>query len=106
MYSIAVFQHIDPSDWFRHLDEFASVLRPGGRGIWQVAVATAPVAYRSSKGLRTRCSLRFKERTSEEVTAAFSDSGFVDVRISPIVATSHIDDEVGTQHLATFCKPA
>jgi len=38
--------------------------------------------------------------------AAFSDSGFVDVRISPIVATSHIDDEVGTQHLATFCKPA
>jgi len=38
--------------------------------------------------------------------AAFSDSGFVDVRISPIIATAHIDDEVGTQHLATFCKPA
>jgi len=56
--------------------------------------------------LRARYSLRFEERTSEEVTAAFSDSGVVDVRISPIVATAHIDYEIGTQHLATFCKPA
>ena len=87
-------------------DDFARVLRPGGRGVCHFAVADRDlVIYREPTGLRARYSLRFEERTSDAVVSALSASGFVDVWVRPIGCGASIDDDVGRQH-ATFRKVA
>ena len=107
VYSIAVFQHIDPAEWPAYFDDFARVLRPGGRGICHVAVADHdPVTYREPGGLRGRYSLRFAERSSAEIIAALGDAGFIDIRVDPMGDPAGLDDDVGRQHLATFRKSA
>lgn len=106
VYSIAVFQHIDPGRWSAYFEDFARVLRPGGHGVCQVAITDQePVTYREPPGLRALYSLRFGERTSDAVTGALSASGFVDVQVEPIGAGASIDDDVGQQHIVTFRKP-
>ena len=106
VYSIAVFQHIHPAEWSPYFDDFARVLRPGGRGVCQVAVADRdPRTYRAPRGLRARYSLRFEERTSDEVGAAVAASGFEDVQVSAIGPDALIEDDVGRQHIVTFRKP-
>lgn len=107
VYSIAVLQHLDRAHWPACFAEFARVLRPGGRGLCHVALAEHdPVAYREPAGMRARYSLRFEEHTGDDVAAALSDAGFVDVRIEPIGSGAGIDDDVGRQHVANFAKPA
>jgi len=103
VYSIAVFQHIEAVNWPTYFEDFARILRPGGRGICQFAAADRePVKYVEPTGLRARYSLRFEERGSDEVAAALSAAGFVDVRVEPIAAS--INDDVGRQHLATVSQ--
>ena len=105
VYSIAVFQHIDPATWPAYFAEFARVLRPGGRGACHVAVADHDaVAYHEPHGLRARYSLRFEERSANEVAAALEGAGLVDVLVEP-VGRPGIADDVGRQHIATFRKP-
>jgi len=105
VYSVAVFQHIDPSQWSPYFDDFARVLRPGGLGICQVAIADRdPQPYRVPKGLRARYSLRFEERTTDEVSAAVAAAGFVDVQVQPVDVAASIEDDVGRQHIVTFRK--
>lgn len=107
MYSIAVFQHLDRTEWPAYLADFARVLRPGGRGVCHVAVADrAPRPYREPGGLRGRYSLRYQEHSSGSVATALSDAGFVDVRVAAIDGAASIDDDVGRQHVATFRKDA
>ena len=107
VYSIAVFQHLDPGDWPRCFSDFARVLRPGGRGICHVAIADdAPATYREPAGLRARYSLRFEEHSSDAVRSALSAAGFVDIRVEPVDGAMSIDDDVARQHVATFRKPA
>jgi len=107
VYSIAVFQHLDPTEWPAYLADFARVLRPGGRGVCHVAVADrAARPYREPGGLRGRYSLRYQEHSSGSVATALSDAGFVDVHVAAIDGAASIDDDVGRQHVATFRKDA
>jgi ubiquinone/menaquinone biosynthesis C-methylase UbiE len=104
VYSIAVFQHIDPAEWPAYFDDFARVLRPGARGVCHFAGDDrAPATYIEPRGLRARYSQRFAERRSDQITAALSAAGFVEILVEPIGA--RIDDDVGRQQLATFRKP-
>jgi len=106
VYSIAVFQHIDPSDWSAYFADFARVLRPGGRGVCQVAIADRdPHTYRAPRGLRGHYSLRFGQRASDEVQAVVAASGFEDVQVRPIRSDVLIDDDVASQHVVTFRRP-
>lgn len=106
VYSIAVFQHIDFAKWSTYFDHFARVLRPGGQGVCHVVVADGePVTYRQPAGLRRRYSLRFEESSSDDVIAALRGSGFVNVQVRPTDRGASIEDDVGRQHIATFCKP-
>ena len=106
VYSIAVFQHIDPTAWPSYFADFARVLRPGGRGVCHVAIAHRDMAtYHQPGGLRGRYSLRFEEHRSDAVASALSGAGFVDVRVDPIDGAITIEDDVGRQHIATFRKP-
>lgn len=107
VYSIAVFQHIDPGQWPACFRDFVRVLRPGGVGVLHLAVAEQDaVAYHQPRGLRGRYSLRFEEHGSAEVSRALLGAGFVDVRVEPVLGGAGIDDDVGHQHVATFRKPA
>ena len=106
VYSIAVFQHLDPARWPVWFAEFARVLRPGGRGVCHVAISDRdPVTFHAPAGLRGRYSLRFEEQSSASVIAALSEAGFAEVRLDPIAAGTSIEDDVGRQHIATFRKP-
>ncbi len=107
VYSIAVFQHIDPSDWPSHFDAFSRALRPGGRGLCHFAVADAkPIAYEQPRGPRGLYSLRFQESTSETVLDLLTGAGFVDIQVAPMRDRASIDDDVGQSHIASFWKPA
>ena len=106
VYSIAVFQHLDPGDWPRCFADFARVLRPGGRGICHIAIAdNAPITYREPGGLRARYSLRFEEHNSDAVRSALSAAGFVDIRVERVDGAMSIEDDVARQHIASFRKP-
>lgn len=106
LYSIAVFQHLDPAVWPTYFADFARVLRAGGRGVCHVAVADRErVIYQQPPGLRARYSLRFEERSTSDVVTALNAAGFVNVRVAPIARAAVIDDDVGRQHVATFDKP-
>ena len=106
VYSIAVFQHLDPAAWPAWFAEFARVMRPGAHGFCHLVVAEDdPVTFDEPAGLRGRYSLRFEEHSSTSIASALSDAGFADIRVTPIAAVSTIDDDVGRQHIATFCKP-
>lgn len=105
VYSVAVFQHLDPAEWPSYFADFARVLRPGGRGVCHVAVADRePVSYLDRGGLRGRYSLRFEEHRNDAVASALSAAGFENVRVAPIHGAASIDDDVGRQHVATFSK--
>jgi len=88
-------------------EDFARVLRSGGHGVCHVAIAeNDPVTYREPAGMRARYSLRFAERTSDEVRSDLASAGFVDVEVTPVGFGATVDDDVGAQHIATFRKPA
>lgn len=107
VYSIAVFQHIDPGDWPRYFHEFHRVLRPGGTGLCHFAIADSdPVSYEQPTGPRALYSLRFQESTTEQVLGVLGRAGFAEIEVRPMEAVAAIDDDVGRSHIATFCKPA
>ena len=107
VYSVAVFQHIDPAEWPRHLEAIWRVLRPGGIGLCHFAIADgSPRPYEHPDGLRGRYSLRYEESTAEAVEAVLAGAGFADVRLTPTAELARIDDDVGRQHIATFRRPA
>ena len=107
IYSMAVFQHIDPADWPSYFDEFLRVLRPGGFGICHFVLNdAAPTEYQQPRGLRGFYSLRFQESSSETVRSQLTSAGFVDIDISPVAATATVTDDIGDQHVAIFYKPS
>ncbi len=103
VYSVAVFQHLDPVDWPAYFREFRRVLRPGGSGLCHFAISDEqPAAYRKPRGLRGCYSLRFEESTTEAVVDSLTEAGFADVVVTAMTDVGGIDDDVGRQHMVTF----
>ncbi len=107
VYSFAVFQHIDLSEWAGYFAAFFRALCAGGRGLCHVALGDSPPAERRAvQGIRGLYSLRYQETTSEFVCDVLANAGFIDVELRPTAELARLDDDIGRSHIATFVKPA
>lgn len=107
VYSFAVFQHIEFSEWPGYFAAFFNALRPGGRGLCHVALADGPPPRQQRvAGIRGLYSLLYQETSSEFVRGVLADAGFVDVELWPTIELAVLDDDIGRSHIATFVKAA
>jgi ubiquinone/menaquinone biosynthesis C-methylase UbiE len=106
-FSFAVFQHLDRSQAFRFLHEFARVLKPGGLALCQFAIrdsgARGNGAFPAEQlSFVDQYRLRMSYMTTPEVEQLLRAASFTEFTIAPISAIGHIEDDIGMQHLASF----
>ena len=108
VYSFAVFQHLRKRQTSAFFNEFARVLKPGGMGVCHTILKEPEHAreYDPAGFVGRRTMLRMVYYSAEEVEELLTQAGLTDVRIDNISDLADIDDDIGSEQLVTFRRPA
>jgi ubiquinone/menaquinone biosynthesis C-methylase UbiE len=108
VYSFAVFQHLRKAQTQEFLEEFARVLRPGGKGVCHTILKDAGEAGEfDPKGwIEKRVMLRMVYYSSEEWRHMLEKAGMENIAIRDVSSYADIDDDIGSEQLVTFQRPA
>lgn len=108
VYSFAVFQHLRKKQTLAFFREFARVLKPGGMAVCHTILRKPEDAreYDPNGWMKKRIMLRMVYYSEDEVRRLLAEAGFTDVQINNISDLTDIDDDIGSEQLATFRRSA